>query len=74
MGRLRRGAAGRRPSNPIEDESLAEGTGVIIGSGIGGINTMIRDIIEAHELGAERIGPFLVIANFPDMGAGYVAI
>ena len=60
--------------NPIVDESEAEHTGVIIGSGIGGINTMIRDIIEAHDLGVERIGPFLVTALIPDMGAGYVAI
>jgi 3-oxoacyl-[acyl-carrier-protein] synthase II len=60
--------------NPIEDEFLAERTGVIIGSGIGGINTMIRDIIEAHDLGIERIGPFLLTSLIPDMGAGYVAI
>ena len=60
--------------NPITNEALAERTGVIIGSGIGGINTMIRDIIEAHDLGVERIGPFLVTALIPDMGAGYVAI
>ena len=60
--------------NPIEDDLLAERTGVIIGSGIGGINTMIRDIIEAHDLGIERIGPFLVTSLIPDMGAGYVAI
>jgi 3-oxoacyl-[acyl-carrier-protein] synthase II len=61
-------------ANPITDEGLAERTGVIIGSGIGGINTMIRDIIEAHDMGVERIGPFLVTALIPDMGAGYVAI
>ena len=60
--------------NPITGEDLADRTGVIIGSGIGGINTMIRDIIEAHDLGVERIGPFLVTALIPDMGAGYVAI
>ena len=60
--------------NPIIGEGLADRTGVIIGSGIGGINTMIRDIIEAHDLGVERIGPFLVTALIPDMGAGYVAI
>ena len=60
--------------NPIVDESLAERTGVIIGSGIGGINTMIRDVIEAHDLGVERVGPFLVTSLIPDMGAGYVAI
>lgn len=60
--------------NPIEDEALAERTGVIVGSGIGGINTMIRDIIEAHDLGVQRIGPFLVTSLIPDMAAGYVAI
>jgi 3-oxoacyl-[acyl-carrier-protein] synthase II len=59
---------------PIEDEALAWRTGAIIGSGIGGINTMIRDIIEAHDLGIDRIGPFLVTAMIPDMAAGCVAI
>lgn len=60
--------------NPIEDEALAWRTGAIIGSGIGGINTMIRDIVEATVEGIERIGPFLVTALIPDMAAGYVAI
>ena len=60
--------------NPIEDEALAWRTGAIIGSGIGGINTMIRDVAEAVEFGVERIGPFLVTAMIPDMAAGYVAI
>ena len=60
--------------NPITDDALAWRTGAIIGSGIGGINTMIRDIIEANEHGIERVGPFLVTALIPDMAAGYVAI
>jgi 3-oxoacyl-[acyl-carrier-protein] synthase II len=60
--------------NPITDEALAWRTGAIVGSGIGGINTMIRDIVEATEYGIERIGPFLVTAMIPDMAAGYVAI
>ncbi len=60
--------------NPIDDEELAERTGVIIGSGIGGINTMIRDIIEATEFGVQRIGPFLVTAMIADMAPGYAAI
>jgi 3-oxoacyl-[acyl-carrier-protein] synthase II len=61
-------------ANPIEDDALAWRTGCIIGSGIGGINTMIRDVTEAVEFGIERIGPFLVTAMIPDMAAGYVAI
>jgi 3-oxoacyl-[acyl-carrier-protein] synthase II len=60
--------------NPIADEALAWRTGCIIGSGIGGVNTMIRDVVEATEHGIERVGPFLVTALIPDMGAGYVAI
>jgi beta-ketoacyl-acyl-carrier-protein synthase II len=60
--------------SPIEDDALAWRTGAIIGSGIGGINTMIRDVVEATVEGIERIGPFLVTALIPDMAAGYVAI
>src|SRR4029078_9162124 len=60
--------------NPITDEALAERNGVIVGSGIGGINTMIRDVIEAHDLGIERVGPVLVTSPIRDMGAGFVAI
>ncbi len=60
--------------NPITDEGMSERTGAIIGTGIGGINTLIRDVIEAHELGPERVGPFLVTAMIPDMGPGFVAI
>ncbi len=60
--------------NPITDEALAERTGIIIGSGIGGINTMIRDVVEATVDGIERVGPFLVTAMIIDMAAGFVAI
>jgi 3-oxoacyl-[acyl-carrier-protein] synthase II len=60
--------------NPIDSDELAERTGAIIGSGIGGINTMIRDIIEANEYGVQRVGPFLVTAMIADMAPGYVAI
>jgi 3-oxoacyl-[acyl-carrier-protein] synthase II len=60
--------------NPITDASLSDRTGVIIGSGIGGINTMIRDIVEATVDGIERVGPFLVTAMIIDMAAGFVAI
>ncbi len=60
--------------NPIDSDDLAERTGAIIGSGIGGINTMIRDIVEAHDLGMQRVGPFLVTAMIADMAPGYVAI
>ncbi len=60
--------------HPIPDEREAQRTGAIIGTGIGGINTMIRDIIEAHTEGVDRIGPFLVTAMIADMAPGFVAI
>ena len=60
--------------NPISDEALAWRTGAIIGSGIGGITTMIRDVTEAVTEGLDKVGPFLVTAMIPDMAAGYVAI
>ena len=60
--------------NPIVDEALSERVGVIVGSGIGGINTMIRDVLEAGQFGVERIGPFLVTAMIPDMAPGFIAI
>ena len=60
--------------NPIEEDALAWRTGCIIGSGIGGINTMIRDVTEAALYGVERIGPFLVTARIPVKAAVYVAI
>jgi 3-oxoacyl-[acyl-carrier-protein] synthase II len=63
-----------RLENPITDDALAWRTGCIIGSGIGGINTMIRDVQEATLEGIHKIGPFLVTAMIPDMAAGYVAI
>ncbi len=60
--------------NPVDSDELASRSGAIVGSGIGGINTMIRDVLEAGEFGVERIGPFLVTAMIPNMAAGYIAI
>jgi beta-ketoacyl-acyl-carrier-protein synthase II len=60
--------------NPMTDDALANRTGAIVGSGIGGINTMIRDIQEATLEGVDKVGPFLVTAMIPDMAAGYIAI
>jgi 3-oxoacyl-[acyl-carrier-protein] synthase II len=59
---------------PITDDALSERIGAIVGTGIGGVNTLIRDVIEAHELGPERVGPFLVTAMIPDMIPGFIAI
>jgi len=51
-----------------------ERCGVVIGSGVGGIATILDNqrILETH--GASRISPFFVPSCLPDMSAGYIAI
>ncbi len=58
----------------LEDERLGDRTGVIVGSGVGGINTLVRDITEALERGPNAVGPFLVTMMIIDMAPGFIAI
>jgi 3-oxoacyl-[acyl-carrier-protein] synthase II len=48
--------------------------GVVIGSGIGGLDVVERASILNHESGWRRVSPFTVPALIPDMSAGMVAI
>jgi 3-oxoacyl-[acyl-carrier-protein] synthase II len=48
--------------------------GVVIGSGIGGLDVVERASIINHESGWRRVSPFTVPALIPDMSAGMVAI
>jgi 3-oxoacyl-[acyl-carrier-protein] synthase II len=59
---------------PLTDDDLADRAGIIMGTGIGGINTVIRDVIEVQELGVERVGPFVITAMIGNMGSGFAAI
>src|ERR1700761_3937538 len=43
-----------------EDEHERERTGVIIGSGIGGLGTIADTAIELHEKGPRRVSPFFI--------------
>ena len=52
----------------------AEQVGVIVGSGIGGISTIVDAAITLHTRGPDRVGPFVVPMMLPDMLAGMVAI
>jgi 3-oxoacyl-[acyl-carrier-protein] synthase II len=64
----------------VEDAGLKEGnfdgdkTGVIIGSGIGGILTFEQQHALVVEGRAERVSPFFIPMMIPDMSAGLVAI
>lgn len=56
------------------DGDIAERSGVLIGSGIGGIQTLEEQCIALVEKGAGRVSPFFVPMMIPDMGSGQVSI
>jgi len=59
---------------PTENEAVAEHTGVLIGSGIGGLTFLGEQHRRQIESGPERVSPFLVPYMIPDMASGYVSI
>ncbi|MBV9134562.1 MAG: beta-ketoacyl-ACP synthase II [Chloroflexi bacterium] len=52
----------------------AERIGVLVGSGIGGIGTIVEAAITLHTRGPDRVGPFVVPMMLPDMLPGMIAI
>src|SRR3981081_3270752 len=48
----------------------AEQVGVLVGSGIGGIQTIVDAAIVLHTRGPDRVSPFVVPMMLPDMLAG----
>ena len=52
----------------------ADLVGVLIGSGIGGIQTIVDAAIVLHTRGPDRVSPFVVPMMLPDMLAGLIAI
>ena len=60
---------------PGEDDALGrERTGVMIGSGIGGLATIERTSIEMHEKGPRRVGPFFIPSALINLASGQVSI
>lgn len=57
-----------------EDKDIREVTGVLIGSGIGGLTMMTEQTQRLHQDGPGRVSPFLVPYMIPDMASGYVSI
>jgi 3-oxoacyl-[acyl-carrier-protein] synthase II len=53
---------------------LAERTGVILGTGLGGVGTLIDGFSTNVLRGPDRISPFLIPMGIPNIGAGQVAI
>jgi 3-oxoacyl-[acyl-carrier-protein] synthase II len=52
----------------------AERTGVILGTGLGGVGTLVDGITANALRGPDRISPFFIPMGIPNVGAGQVAI
>jgi 3-oxoacyl-[acyl-carrier-protein] synthase II len=57
-----------------EDEFERQRTGVIIGSGIGGLNSIADTAIELHEKGPRRVSPFFIPSALINLASGQVSI
>jgi 3-oxoacyl-[acyl-carrier-protein] synthase II len=53
---------------------LAERTGTILGTGLGGVGTLVEGISTNALRGPDRISPFFVPMGIPNVGAGMIAI
>jgi 3-oxoacyl-[acyl-carrier-protein] synthase II len=56
------------------DGALAERTGVILGSGLGGVATLFDNVLLMGERGPDRISPFFIPMGIANVGSGQVAI
>jgi 3-oxoacyl-[acyl-carrier-protein] synthase II len=57
-----------------EDEESRERTGVMIGSGIGGLGAIAATAIELHEKGPRRVSPFFIPSALINLASGQVSI
>ncbi len=57
----------------LEGERAAR-TGVIVGSGLGGVSTLFENVLVMGERGPDRISPFFIPMGIANVGAGQVAI
>jgi 3-oxoacyl-[acyl-carrier-protein] synthase II len=53
---------------------LAERSGVILGTGLGGVGTLVEGFSTNALRGPDRISPFLVPMGIPNIGSGQIAI
>jgi 3-oxoacyl-[acyl-carrier-protein] synthase II len=56
------------------DDDTAARTGVIIGSGLGGVSTLFDNVLVMAERGPDRISPFFIPMGIANVGSGQVAI
>ena len=56
------------------DDESRERTGVMIGSGIGGLPGISETSVTLHERGPRRVSPFFIPANLINLASGHVSI
>ncbi|TME08934.1 MAG: beta-ketoacyl-ACP synthase II [Chloroflexi bacterium] len=56
------------------DGALAARTGVLLGSGLGGVATLFDNVLVMAERGPDRISPFFIPMGIANVGSGQVAI
>ncbi|MCX7355460.1 MAG: beta-ketoacyl-ACP synthase II [Alphaproteobacteria bacterium] len=64
------GDAGWKPT----DEEALDRTGVLIGSGIGGLEEIYNGTLLLHEKGPRRLSPFFIPAALINLASGHVSI
>ena len=57
-----------------EDADNRERTGVLIGSGIGGLPGIMEGVITLHEKGPRRVSPFFIPSNLINLASGHTSI
>ena len=57
-----------------EDEHERQRTGVIMGSGIGGLSTIADTAVELHEKGPRRVSPFFIPSALINLASGQASI
>ncbi len=61
-------------SGIVINDQNADRVGVALGTGIGGIGTLVKESLKFHNSGPGRVSPFLVPMMLPDTGPGQIAI
>ena len=57
-----------------QDDEARERTGVMIGSGIGGLPGITEGALTVHEKGPRRLSPFFIPSNLINLASGHVSI
>jgi 3-oxoacyl-[acyl-carrier-protein] synthase II len=58
----------------LDIAAISEETGVLVASGVGGLEVLERSTLKLHQQGVRRVSPFTVPSMIADMPAGMIAI